>query len=274
MSVTLTRGCPPEIDLQLFAIDPVEAHRAVAAGITAFVVDWEWRGKQGRQSGFDTEINRDSVEDLARMAAVAGSRRICRLNRFGPWTPDEVEAAVGAGATQLLLPMVESPAEVEAFLGWVCGRVRAGILIETEAACRCAGDLAGLGVDAVYVGLNDLAISRGTPCIFTALVDGTVERLREPFGKTPFGFGGLTVVELGHPLPCLRLLEEMARLQATFTFLRRSFRRDIVGRNAAAEVARIQRTWRALLARERAEEADDHARLVEAVDRVAVAARA
>ena len=273
--MALECGCLSEIDLQLFATDPVEARRAVAAGITAFVVDREWRGKQDRQSGFDTEINRDSVEGLARLAAVAGSRRICRLNRYGPWTPEEVEAAVAGGATQLLLPMVERPAEVEAYLRLLDGRARAGILVETGAACRCASDLAAFGLDAVYVGLNDLAISRGTPCIFTALVDGTVERLREIFAATPFGFGGLTVLDLGCPVPCLRLLEEMARLRTSFSFLRRSFRRDIVGRDAAAEVAQIQRTWRALLSRESAEEVRDHGRLVEAVSRAsAVAASA
>jgi len=123
----------------------------------------------------------------------------------------------------------------------------------------------------VYVGLNDLAISRGTPCIFTALTDGTVERLREAFADTPFGFGGLTVVELGHPIPCLRLLEEMARLRSSFTFLRRSFRRDIVGRDAATVVAAIQATWRALLRRDPEREARDHTLLVEAVERVAAA---
>lgn len=266
------RDALAEIDLQLFTTDPVTAHNSVLAGITAFVVDWEWRGKEDRQTGFDTEINRDSAEDLARVSAVAGSRRICRINRFGSWTPGEVDLAIESGATQLLLPMAERPAEVEAYLKLVRGRVRAGILVETREACECASELAGLGLDAVYVGLNDLAISRGTPCIFTALADGVVEGLREAFGDTPFGFGGLTVVNLGHPIPCMRLLEEMARLRSGFTFLRRSFRRDIVGRDVAAEVARIQETWRLLLRRGRDQEARDHALLVDAVTRVATAA--
>jgi len=263
------RDQPAEIELQLFATDPAVGRKAVAAGITSFVIDWEWRGKESRQTGFDTEINRDTADDLARMSAVAGSRRICRINRFGPWTPEEVELAISSGATQLLLPMAERPAEVEAYLGLVRGRVRAGILLETREACACASDLGCLGLDAVYVGLNDLAISRGTPCIFTALADGTVARLRDALGGTLFGFGGLTVVELGNPIPCMRLLEEMARLRSSFTFLRRSFRRDIVGRDMAAVVGRIQETWRQLLRRDPGREARDHALLVEAVAGVA-----
>jgi hypothetical protein len=265
------RDAPAEIELQLFATDPAVGRTAVAAGITSFVIDWEWRGKESRQTGFDTEINRDTADDLARMSAVAGSRRVCRINRFGSWTPDEVELAIASGATQLLLPMAERAVEVEAYLGLVRGRVRAGILLETREACACASELARLNLDAVYVGLNDLAISRGTPCIFTALADGTVERLRDAFGDTPFGFGGLTVVELGHPIPCMRLLEEMARLRSSFTFLRRSFRRDTVGRDVAAVVRQIQETWRQLLQRGPDQEAHDHLMLVDAVARVAAA---
>ncbi|MBZ5589086.1 MAG: hypothetical protein LAO05_11045 [Acidobacteriia bacterium] len=263
------RDAASGIDLQLFTTDPVVAVDAVQAGITAFVVDWEWRGKESRQDGFDTEINRDSAEDLARVSKVTGSRRICRINRFGPWTPGEVNLAIEFGATQLLLPMAEKPAEVEAYLKLVRGRVRAGILVETKEACTYASELAALGLDAVYVGLNDLAISRGTPCIFTALADGTVEQLREAFGDTPFGFGGLTVVDLGNPIPSMRLLEDMARLRSSFTFLRRSFRRDIVGRDVTAEVGRIQETWRLLLRRGQEQEARDHALLVDAVTRTA-----
>ncbi len=269
--MTSERTVREEIDLQFFTTDPATARNCVAAGITAFVVDWEWRGKEDRQTGFDTEINRDTAADLARVSAVAGSRRICRINRFGAWTADEVDLAIDSGATQLLLPMAEKPAEVEAYLRLVRGRVPAGILLETREACECARDLASLRLDAVYVGLNDLAISRGTPCIFTALVDGTVERLGEVFGDTPFGFGGLTVVELGHPIPCMRLLEEMARLRSSFTFLRRSFRRDIVGRDVAAEVARIQESWRRLLRRSPDDRERGHALLAEAVAGVAAA---
>ena len=262
------------IDLQLFTTDPARAQRAVLGGITAFVVDWEWRDKEGRQRGFDTEVNRDTPEDLNRMSKVPGTRCVCRVNRFGPWTPEEVEVAIGCGATQLLLPMVETPVEVEAYLRLIRGRVRAGILVETQAACERARDLAALRVDAVYIGLNDLAISRATPAIFSALVDGTVERLREAFPDTPFGFGGLTVVDRGCPVPCIRLLEEMARLRASFTFLRRSFRRDILDRDLAFEVRRLQETWHVLLLRDPVQEARDHTLLVEAVEGSEAAATA
>jgi hypothetical protein len=91
----------------------------------------------------------------------------------------------------------------------------------------------------VYVGLNDLAIDRGTCNLFQAVVDGTVERVRRAIA-VPFGFGGLTLPERGEPISCRLLMGEMTRLDCHFSFLRRSFRRDSKGRPLADVVARIR----------------------------------
>jgi hypothetical protein len=95
----------------------------------------------------------------------------------------------------------------------------------------------------VYVGLNDLAIQRGCANIFTALIDGTLERIRRPF-VVRFGFGGLTLPDCGHPIPCRLLMGEMSRLHCDFSFLRRSFRRDMAGREMAVEIPRLLDTIR------------------------------
>ncbi|NOZ94999.1 MAG: aldolase [Acidobacteria bacterium] len=250
----------------LFTTDPREAETAMAAGIGTFIVDWELRGKERRQRGFDTEINRDTPEDLHRMAAVENARVICRINPWGGHAPAEVEAAVEAGATDILLPMVTRPEEVERFLASVAGRCGAGILVETVEACACSPELSRFPLDLVYVGLNDLAISTGAPTIFHALVDGTVERLREVFSETSFGFGGLTCIDRGEPIPCRLLLAEMVRVRADFSFLRRSFKRDIAGRDWAAEMQRLRREEERLARRPAGEIADDRAALAEAVE--------
>ena len=239
----------------------------MAAGIGAFIVDWEHRGKDRRQQGFDTEINRDTPEDLERMAGLDGARLVCRINAWGDHTPTEVETAVAAGATDLLLPMAKAPREVERYLAAVAGRCAAGILVETREAVTCAGELAQLPLAAVYVGLNDLAISRGSRTIFDAVIDGTVERLRETFAATSFGFGGLTCVDRGEPIPCRLLLAEMVRVGADFSFLRRSFRRDIANRDWAEEVRRLRQEEIRLAGRPPAEVARDRADLAEAVRR-------
>jgi hypothetical protein len=128
--------------------------------------------------------------------------------------------------------------EVAAVLGWGNGRCGVGILVETVDAVWQVEELARLPLSRVYVGLNDLAIERNAPNLFTALTDGTVERIQRSC-HVPFGFGGLTLPERGYPIPCRLLIGEMARLNCDFSFLRRSFYRDIRDRDLAVEVPRI-----------------------------------
>ncbi len=134
---------------------------AVVGGVAAVVVDWENDGKEERQSAADTEINRHTVDDLRRTRAATGARVLCRINRSGSRTQDEVELALDAGADELLLPMVRSVAEVESVLDIVDGRAGLGILVETRDAVAAAEELGRLPLSRVYVGLNDLSIERG-----------------------------------------------------------------------------------------------------------------
>jgi hypothetical protein len=193
---------------------------------------------------------------------------LCRVNAFGPWSRREVQAALGCGATELLLPMVRTRREVETFLDLVAGRCPFGILIETEAAASEAAQFADLPLSRVYVGLNDLAIERRSPSIFSALADGTVERVRAALPATRFGLAGVTVVDGGTPVPCRLLLSEMARLDCSFSFLRRSFRRDSVGRDLGVEVATVQRTFHDLRSRPPAAVELDHEALLEVIARL------
>lgn len=234
--------------LTLFSTRPDIIHRAIAAGVDEIIVDWEWRGKQARQASADTEINRDTADDLSRVRACTAARVLCRLNACGETTRDEIECAIHAGADEILLPMVRSAGEVATVLDQVGSRCKVGILVETIDAVRCRFDLGELPLSRVYVGLNDLAIERGTPCIFTAIADGTVERIRQAF-RVPFGFGGLTLPERGHPIPCCLLIGEMARLDCAFSFLRRSFYRDIEGLDMNDHVPRILAAYRQALSR-------------------------
>lgn len=225
-------------DLFLFSTDPDLIRPVVAGGVAGVVVDWEHIGKAERQAGFDTQINHDTLEDLRRVRACTAARVLCRINAFGPWTREEIEAAVQAGADEILLPMVRSVEEVERVLEWIRGRGGLGILIETREAVNLCERLTRLPLTRVYLGLHDLAIERRTPNPFRAISDGIVERVRSAF-QIPFGFAGLTLPDRGFPIPCRLLIAEMARLGCSFSFLRRSFLRDIVGRDPRVEVPRI-----------------------------------
>ena len=211
---------------------------ALPGGLAGVVVDWERRGKRERQVGVDTQIGTDTRDDLRRLRGATDARILCRIEGFGPTTKDDVEAAANGGADEVLLPMVRGPAEVEAVLEQVRGRMGVGILVETVDALGALEDLARLPCSRVYVGLNDLAIDRGSGNLFEAIADGTVSSIRRHF-HVPFGFAGLTLPGAGYPVPCRLILGEMARLACGFSFLRRSFHRDVRGRDPAASIASI-----------------------------------
>lgn len=234
---------PTPFQLLLFAHTRSIAAAAEAAGVDGLVVDWENRGKGDRQAGFDTEINAHTREHLRSVRGATTLPIVCRLNGYGAWTSEEIEAALGDGADELLLPMVRRLDEAARALDAVRGRAGFGILIETDEAVRCRVALSRMPLSRIYVGLNDLAIDRGSANIFDALVDGTVEAVRRDI-DVPFGFGGLTVPQLGRPVPCHLLINEMARLRCSFSFLRRSFLRDVPPDDFAAATALIRAALR------------------------------
>lgn len=254
-----------KFELFLFSTDILFVQAAVAAGVAGVVVDWERIGKEERQRGYDTQIGTDTLEDLRRVRAATSAKVICRINPFGPYTRSELTAAVEAGADEVLLPMVRSPKEVEQVLEWARGRVGVGILVETMDAVRQAEALARLPLTRVYVGLHDLAIERGTPNPFRAVSDGIVEHLRRLF-SVPFGFAGLTLPDRGFPIPCRWLIAEMARLRCQFSFLRRSFLRDIVGRDLSAEVPRLLTALQAAFGAPADVLAEAHRELLKAIE--------
>jgi hypothetical protein len=252
------------LDLVLFETAHEEAAAALAAGVDGLIVDLEQSGKHRRQEGADTEINGHQPRDLDLARELGARLRFCRVEGPGQWEASQVDEVIARGATHILLPMVRTVDEVQVLLDQVAGRVAVGILVETEEAVRQVEVLARLPLFGVFVGLNDLAIERRSKDLFTPLVDGTVERVREAFENRQLGFAGVTVLDGGAPVPARLLLAEMARLGASFAFLRRSFRRDIAGRDLAVELDRIRHSFADLRRRSPDEiAADRHELLVQ-----------
>jgi hypothetical protein len=238
-----------ELDLMLFEVSLDGALSVLPYGISNFMLDWEFIGKHERQDGYDTEIAPVDVHLLSAIARIPETQTWCRINRYGSYTVNEIELAIDAGVNGIYLPMVTSPMEVEYFLRHVNGRSEVGILVETQAALDCIKDLSNFALDRVYFGLNDFAISRGGGSIFRALLDGSVECAREAFGETKFGFGGITAVDAGLPVPCVYLIEEMERLDCQFSFLRRTYRADVTRVGASELINGVQSYWQKCLAR-------------------------
>jgi 2-keto-3-deoxy-L-rhamnonate aldolase RhmA len=225
--------------LFLFSTNLSLIQEAIESGLTGVVVDWEFYGKDKRQAGADTQINRNSPQDLQKIHEHTSAHILCRINQVGAETRTEIEQAITHGADEIILPMVRHPDEVKTALEITSNRIGVGIMLETVAATEKMDELASFPISRVYVGLNDLAIERRTDNIFTAVSDGLVEKIREHFHLVPFGFAGLTLPDAGYPIPCRLLIAEMARLDCDFSFLRRSFHRDIAGKDVQKELPRI-----------------------------------
>jgi hypothetical protein len=225
----------------LFFTTTARAQAAVAAGITRLVVDLEVVGKHERQVGHDTQVNTHQVSDIVTVRRAAGCAVTCRVNSVGAGTDDEIEAVVDTGADEVLVPMAREVAEVERVLDAVGGRAAVAVMVETQAAVDLADALASLPVSRLYLGLLDLWIDRRSRHPFEALADGTIDRVAEVArcrGRG-FGFGGLTLPGGGYPLPVQHLFNELSRT-STFTFLRRSFERDVPDADMAAAVSSIR----------------------------------
>jgi hypothetical protein len=258
----------PELLAEVAALgDPREVPAAI-------VVDWEQAGKPERQAastsqiGIDTDLHADTHADLATARALTDLPIICRINAVGARTREEVQLAAELGAEEVLVPMVRCPAEVEAALDACDGRLALGIMVETADAVSAIGALAAFPLARAFVGLMDLAIDRGTPSVFSSLVDGTVERALQGLGPVPYGFGGMTVPHRGHPIPSRLLMGEIVRLGCSFSFLRRSFLRDVGPGGAGPAIAAIRDTVHDLAARSTTEVELDHKAFVERVERL------
>jgi 2-keto-3-deoxy-L-rhamnonate aldolase RhmA len=252
-------------DLFLFSADPAAVESAVAAGVAGAVIDWERVGKRHRQAGADTQIGEDTIDDLARVRAATSAKILCRIDHTPALLDEQIEAAVAAGADEVMLPMVRSASEAEQVLDDAGGRCGVGILIETASALEDLDALSSLPLTRTYVGLNDLAIERGSQNIFEPLVDGPVDEIRAEFAM-PFGLAGLTVVEGGTPIPARLLIGELVRLGCTFSFLRRSYHADIRGRDPAREIPLLFEAIETARTRTPAEIAADRDALADAVD--------
>lgn len=142
-----------------------------------------------------------------------------------------------------------------------------GILIETQEAVALSEVFSQFPLSRIYVGLNDLSIDRKTPSIFTAVLDGTVEAVRKKI-SIPFGFGGLTLPESGFPIPCRLLMGEMARFGCQFSFLRRSFYRDLQNTTIKDMIARIREGLHIAFSRLPEEIERDHVELINVIQHI------
>lgn len=257
--------------LMLIPESPEMAKAALSAGVDRLFLDLERAGKQARQ-GTGTWISTQSTDDIARYRDAFPDTHI--LVRTDPWpdlAPEQLETVLAAGVQQVMLPMIRSASDAAAMCRAIAGRLPLVPLIETVASAEALKQIAALdGVEAIYIGLNDLHLDRGDSFMFQPLADGTVERLAmvvKAVGK-PFGFGGMA--RLGHgDLDAEMILAEHVRLGSTSVMLSRKFKERATGPfDWQGEIGRIRRAVERLARRSADEAENDRLRLVAAVERI------
>jgi hypothetical protein len=236
-------GKEGKLSLLLFTNDVSLALQAQRSRVARVLIDLERRGKLERQHGYHLEINNHKLEDIRRMKRFLRIPVVARINSWHEDSLIEVEDVLRAGADAIMLPMFKSVREVEDFARVIDRRCLSILLLETREAVEEAEEIARIDCDEVYVGLNDLALSYELSFSYEVLQSGVIDHLRSVFSSKPFGFGGITIVGGGCPLPTELILKEMARLNCQTAIVRRAFRRDVVGRDMNVEVERIQEVF-------------------------------
>ena len=223
------------------------ARRADEAGVDRIGVDVERLVKHQRQGHIPgARISDHELSDLALLQPhVRRAALFARLNSLHAGSADEVDRALAAGASVLMLPFFVGASEVDRFVRLVGGRAHVVLLLETMAAVvRLPEILAVDGVDEVMVGLNDLRLSAGVESPFeivaSDLMTAIADRVRER--GCAFGFGGLARAgDAALAVPPDMVMAQHARLGSTSAWLARSFFRDDCERlDLAHEVAALR----------------------------------
>lgn len=214
------------LKLMYITNDAAVAKIAEKAGADRIIIDLETLGKQERQGHLDSVKSDHSAEDIKTVKpCLHRSELMVRVNPLNPASEDEINKVIDYGADIVMLPMFKTADEAEKFAGFVNGRAKTMLLLETaEAEYGIDSILEVSGIDEIHIGLNDLHLAHKMKFMFELLADGTVEKLcRKIAGKgIPYGFGGVSAIGSGM-LPAECILAEHYRLGSSMVILSRSF---------------------------------------------------
>lgn len=214
------------LSLMYITNNPIVAQIAEKNGVQRVWVDLETLGKEERQKNLNTVKSHHCIHDIEMISNVlTTSEVLVRVNPINPGSEKEINQVIAAGADIIMLPMWKSVEDVKRFLGFVNGRVKTTLLLETKEAAECLDQVLELGgFDEIHIGLNDLHLSYGLTFMFELLANGTVESLCKKIATTgiPYGFGGIARIGEG-TLPAELIVKEHYRLGSTRAILSRSF---------------------------------------------------
>ncbi|WP_147620838.1 aldolase/citrate lyase family protein [Alistipes shahii] len=220
------------LNLMYITKHPEIARIAEEAGVDWIFVDMEFIGKDCRQGGLDTVQNHHTVEDVANIrAAVTKAKVLVRINPIHdtmddyPSSEEEIEAVIQAGADIVMLPYFKTTEEVHRFIGYVGGRAKTCLLVETPEAADLLDQIVEIdGIDMIHIGLNDMHLALKMKFMFQLLTDGSVDKWTRIIVQKGimYGFGGLASLN-GGTVPGRMILKEHYRLRSQMVIVSRAF---------------------------------------------------
>ena len=220
------------LNLMYITKHPAIARIAEEAGVDWIFVDMEFIGKDCRQGGLDTVQNHHTVEDVANIrAAVTKAKVLVRINPIHdtmddyPSSEEEIEAVIQAGADIVMLPYFKTTEEVHRFIGYVGGRAKTCLLVETPEAADLLDQIVEIdGIDMIHIGLNDMHLALKMKFMFQLLTDGSVDKWTRIIAQKGimYGFGGLASLN-GGTVPGRMILKEHYRLGSQMVIVSRAF---------------------------------------------------
>ena len=220
------------LNLMYITKHPEIARIAEEAGVDWIFVDMEFIGKDCRQGGLDTVQNHHTVEDVANIrAAVTKAKVLVRINPIHdtmddyPSSEEEIEAVIQAGADIVMLPYFKTTEEVHRFIGYVGGRAKTCLLVETPEAADLLDQIVEIdGIDMIHIGLNDMHLALKMKFMFQLLTDGSVDKWTRIIAQKGimYGFGGLASLN-GGTVPGRMILKEHDRLGSQMVIVSRAF---------------------------------------------------
>ena len=215
-----------KIQLMLITANPDVALYAEESGVDRMFVDMETLGKQDRQKNQNLPQNQHTFADVERLKKhLKKAEVMIRINPPHANTAEEVEKAIDAGADCIMLPYFTSAPEIESFLGFVNGRTKTNLLLETATAAARANGILSLPCDEVHIGLNDLRLTFNLKFLYETLAGGMVDFLCETAAKNnlSYGFGGVGALSKGSDIPPDLIIKEHVRLGSERVILSRAF---------------------------------------------------
>lgn len=220
------------LNLMYITKHPEIARIAEEAGVDWIFVDMEFIGKDCRQGGLDTVQNHHTVEDVANIrAAVTKAKVLVRINPIHdtmddyPSSEEEIEAVIQTGADIVMLPYFKTTEEVHRFIGYVGGRAKTCLLVETPEAADLLDQIVEIdGIDMIHIGLNDMHLALKMKFMFQLLTDGSVDKWTRIIAQKGimYGFGGLASLN-GGAVPGRMILKEHYRLGSQMVIVSRAF---------------------------------------------------